>query len=127
MHSAAAPFVVLGLDIFGDEVNASIATNECRYRIRQSLCECDVCGAVGGSDFDPADTRDGLIDNQAEMELVQVEAQASFLIANKNHDEVERDVGVLLVQAERELIHSKRQWRIPGVSHALDYTSESNT
>lgn len=107
MHSAAAPFVVLGLDIFGDEVNACVAANECRDRIRQSFCECDVCGAVGGSDFDPADTRDALIHNQAETELVQVEAQASFLIANKDHDEMERDVWVL-VQAEREVIHPKR-------------------
>jgi hypothetical protein len=40
---------------------------------------------------------------------------------------VERDVGVLLIQAEREVVHSKRQWRISGVSHARDYTSEAHT
>ncbi len=66
-----------------------------------------------------------LIHNQAETELVQVEAQASLLIANEDQDEVERDVGVLLVQAERKVVHPKRQLRIPGVSHSRDYTSEA--
>jgi hypothetical protein len=56
----------------------------------------------GGSDFDPADPRDVLIHNQAETELVQVETQASLLIANEDHDEVERDLGVSVVQAQRK-------------------------
>jgi len=126
-HPAAAPFFVFGLDILGDEVNARVSANELRHRIRHSLRECDVCGAVRGSDFNPADARDVLIHNQAETELVQIEAQASLLIANEDHDEMERDVGVSLVQTERKAVHPKRQWRILGVSHSRDYTSEAHS
>jgi hypothetical protein len=104
MQHAAAPFFVLSLDILGDEVNARVSAHELRHRIRHSLRECDVCGAVRGSDFDPADARDMLIHNQTEAELVQLEAQASLLIANEDHDEVERDVARLSKRRERRSI-----------------------
>jgi hypothetical protein len=47
---------------------------------------------------------DVMIHSQTEAELVQLEAQASFLIANEDHDEVERDVARLSKRRGRRSI-----------------------
>src|SRR6516225_2887067 len=124
-HPTAAPFFILGLNIFGDEIDARVAANEFRDRISLGLDEREVCTPVGRSDLDPAETADALIHNQTEAELVHVEAQASLLVANEDHDEVEGKVGILFIQGERKAVHAKRQERIFRVPHAGDYMSET--
>ncbi|HUD56821.1 MAG TPA: hypothetical protein VMR02_16440 [Terracidiphilus sp.] len=37
--------------------------------------------------------------------MVKVETQAAFLNADENHDEVQRDVGFLAVEAQEEAVH----------------------
>ncbi len=109
MNSAAEPFVVFGGDVFGQEIDVGIASEEflC-IGAWGNLCQGEVRAAVRRADFNPADALDLLIDDDAEAELVHVEAQAAFLIADKDHDEVEAKVRVLPVQAQKETIHPER-------------------
>ena len=53
-----------------------------------------------------------LIYHYPEAKLVDVETQAAILIANKNHDEVQAEIGILLVQAQERSVNTKRYGRI---------------
>src|SRR5258708_37799360 len=55
---------------------------------------------------------------QPETELVQVETQTSLLITNEDHDEMQREIGILSVQAGKRAINPK--W-CRGVTHSRDY------
>ena len=89
--SAAAPLLVLGWDVLGDEVNLAIATDEfvC-VRIGCRLSESDIGAAIGRPNLDPsAAIFEGLIHQQPETELVEIETQTALLIPNKDHDEMQ--------------------------------------
>jgi hypothetical protein len=58
-----------------------------------------------------------VIDDYAKTKLVDVETQASFLIANENHDEVQGEIS-LLVESQKMPIKTKG-WR--RVAHPRDY------
>ncbi len=61
------------------------------------------------------------IHHYPEAKLVNVESQASFLIANEDHDEVQAEIGILTVQAQKGSVNPKGQRR---VAHPRDYTFE---
>jgi len=48
-----------------------------------------------------------LIHHQPEAKLVNVESQASFLIANEDHDEMQAEIGILTVQAQKGSVNPK--------------------
>ena len=68
-----------------------------------------VGAAVRGANFNPATAGiEALIDHHAEAKLVCVETQGAFLIANEDHDEVQGEIGRLLVEAEKVAVHPPR-------------------
>jgi hypothetical protein len=100
-NATLAPFVVFGVDIFGDEVELAIATDEfvC-LGIRWRQGQGDACAAVRRRNLDPSAARlEDFIHHQPETKLVNVETQASLLIANENHSEVQAKIEILPVQA----------------------------
>lgn len=50
--------------------------------------------------------------------MVDVKTQPAILIANKNHDEVQAEIGILLVQALERSVNTKRYGRI---AHPRNY------
>jgi hypothetical protein len=63
----------------------------------------------GGSNFDPAIAGiEGDVYHDAKAKLVDVEAQAALLIADKDHDEVQTEIGILAVEAQEETVNPKR-------------------
>ena len=109
-HTVCTPFVEFGGHIFGDEVDIGVATNQSvRVTVGLGLGQREAGIAVGGRDLNPsASGRENLVDDQAETELVGVETQASLLIANENHDKMQADVGVLLIEAQNGFMHPER-------------------
>ncbi len=94
-YAALAPFIKLGCDIFGYESNPSgLPDKLVFFRVRLRSDERQHDGAVRGSNCQPADAIFGLvINNEAESELIQIEAQTAFLIADKNCDNATRKYG----------------------------------
>ena len=86
-----APLGELGWDIFAEKEDLSVATNELAFLgAGFGDDERDVRAAICGCDLDPALPRvKAAVHHHAEPQLVQVEAQAAFLIANVNEDDVE--------------------------------------
>jgi hypothetical protein len=84
MNAALAPFVEFGCDVLGNKDNFRGTTNEFVLSgVRFGCDKRENCCAVRGSNGDPAAT--GLkpcIKGKLEAQLVQVEAQAPFLIPN---------------------------------------------
>ena len=119
-NAAAAPFLKFGIDVFREKLNAGVAADqfEC-IGVGCSEGEGDVCAAVRRRDFDPAAARlECVIDNDAEAKLVHVETHAALLIADENHNEVQREIGLLTVEAQQRPVNPKRQG---SVFHPRDY------
>ncbi len=120
VDSAAAPLFVFRSDIFGDEVNLGVASDKLVYvGIGCRLGESDIRAAVRRPNLDPPPAvLENLVHKQPETELVQVETQTSLLITNEDHDEMQREIGILSVQAGKRAINPK--W-CRGVTHSRDY------
>src|SRR5579872_2096633 len=120
VNAAGAPFGVFARYVFGDEPNDSLLVNQ-RLEVGPGFGErqSDVCVTVGGRDFNPASpVFEFVIYGNAESELIDVEPQAAFLIADVNNDEVKAQVGILPVEAKRGSVNAEREF---GASHRRDY------
>jgi hypothetical protein len=113
-NSATPPFVELGGDILGEKVNLAVAAyGVIGLGAGCGLGQCNVGVAVWRRDLDPPTAGfNALIYHYPEAKLVDVETQAAILIANKNHDEVQAEIGILLVQAQERSVNTKRYGRI---------------
>ena len=123
VNAAGAPFVVFARYVFGDEPNDSLLVNE-RLDVGLGFGErqADVCIAVGGSDFNPASpVFECVVYGDTESELIDVEPQAAFLVADVNDNKVQAQVGILPVEAERGSVNAEREF---GASHRRDYKGE---
>ena len=89
-NSAIPSFVELGVDIFGYEVDLAVASDEFAHRrVARRQGQREARSAIRRPDLDPPASRlEELIHYKPKTKLVEVESQASFLIANKDHDEM---------------------------------------
>ena len=120
VHATTAPFGEFGVDVFGEKDNPGVAPDEfvCAG-LRRRQGQSEVCAAIRRRNFDPAATRlECVIDYDAETKLVHVETQAPFLIADENHDEVQREIGLLPVEAEKGPLKTEGYG---SVGHPRDY------
>jgi hypothetical protein len=109
-NSVIAPFGELGVDIFGNEIDLRVASDEflCR-RVRHRQGKRETRAAIRRRNLDPPPTRfEAFIHHKPETKLVDVESQASFLIANEDHDEMETEIRVLPIEAQKGPVNPKR-------------------
>jgi len=102
-NSAFAPFTVRLNDIFGDEGDARGSANQLVIgRIGIGLNHCEDSGAIGRRYGDPPVSRlETGIECQFEAKLIEVKAEAAFLIANEDVDTVKAEVRVRLLGGGR--------------------------
>jgi hypothetical protein len=98
-NPARAPFVKLGRNIFGDEDDLRRPADECVvFRVGLGCDQRKHGAAVGRSNRHPALTRSKAdITDQTESKLVQVKSQTLILIANKDVNSVDAEMGWSLV------------------------------
>lgn len=99
---ALAPFFEFGQHILGQKNNLSGPVYELLFfRIGFGSHQRESCSAIRGSNSQPAIARrkDG-ITGQGESKLVQIELEASILIANENTDSVQTEVGIHSIRPE---------------------------
>src|SRR6267154_6777996 len=101
-HAAAAPFLELGEDVFGQEDDLSRAADKLVFigaGFRSN--EREHSGAIGRSDGERIfDGRERDVKGQAESQLIQVESPASLFVANENGNGSEAEVGVVAIRVK---------------------------
>jgi hypothetical protein len=103
MNPALTPLLIHGIDIFGDENDLSRPANQIIFfRAWLRRDKRNNRAAIRRRHRYPAATAfKAVISNQVESKLIQVELQASILIANENRGEENAQVGRLAIQAQR--------------------------
>jgi len=98
--AALAPFAVLGDDVFCDEGDlGGLADEAVLVGAGLGSDECEIGGAVGRGDGEPAAARlRAGVEDQLETELIEVEGEALLEVADENCDRLEAQVGILTVQ-----------------------------
>jgi hypothetical protein len=119
-NSAFGPFAKLGRDIFGYKNDVSVPADELIFLgIRLGGDKRKHGSSIGRADGQPAvAVFIAVIADQAESQLVAIEAQALLLIANEDGDVLKTDVGVLAVKAKGGLVDQTARRR---AAHARDY------
>jgi hypothetical protein len=109
-NSATAPLVELGGDIFGDEVNLCVASNQLlRLGAGNAQGKSKGSAPVRWCNLDPPNARvKPLIHDDPKPKLVDVESQAAFLITHENDDEVQAKIRILAVQTQQGPVHPER-------------------
>ena len=124
-HTATTPLAIGSHDIFGDKSNRSALTNQLVViRVGLRCNQGDHCGAVWRRDSNP--TLPGLkanIKGQIESKLIEIEPQASILIANEDIDRIDAEVAtiaivVLATLRQSRLIRQTERW---GAGHGGYY------
>src|SRR6266404_2248891 len=122
-HAAAAPFLELGEDVFGQEDDLSRAADKlvfigagCRSNEREHS------GAIGWSDGERiSGGRERDIKGQAESQLIQVESPASLLVAHENGNGSEAEVGVVAIRVKTAPV--RKQGRRVSSGHQEQYSA----
>ena len=109
------------MDIFGYEVDLRVASDEFpSRRVGRRKGQREARAAIRRCDLDPPASRfEAVIHHQPKTKLVEVETQASFLIANEDHDEMQAEIRVLPIQTQKGPVNPKRY---SGTAHSQDYT-----
>ena len=101
LNAALTPFPELGRDVFGDKDDLGGPADELVLSRPGPRCnKREHRRSVGRGDRYPAGTgRKAGIEGQGESQLVQIESQASVVIANEDGDMLKTEIGVLPIQA----------------------------
>lgn len=94
---ALAPFFAFGAYVFGHENNLGGLTDELAFfRAGLRSDQRKTCRPIRRANGQPAIARrEAVIKSQMKSKLIQVEPQASILIANINRYRVETEIGIL--------------------------------
>src|SRR5262245_35719912 len=100
-NSALTPLLIYGIDVFSDENNLPRPANQLIFfgAGRRSDKRKDRAAVRRPDRYPSAATFKAVINEQTESELVQVESQASILIADENRGEKYAQVRRLAIQA----------------------------
>jgi hypothetical protein len=121
-NTAVAPFTKFSGDIFSDKDDVGGASDELVIRrVRLGLNQREHGGAIGRRDGDPAlaGVQTG-VKREVESKLIEIEAQAAFLIADEHVNRMKLQVGVLPVLPGA----ISRALMIMRVGHSADYRSK---
>ena len=106
LYAALAPVPEFGDDVFGYESDVRSVANELEgLGARLGSDEGEIGGAVGRGDSDPAPPRlDASVENEMEAELVDVEGEAAFQIADIHGEGLQAQIGFPAVEANRGVV-----------------------
>jgi hypothetical protein len=114
LYSATAPQLVSGIDIFGDESNLRIPANEfVIFRAALGSKHRQNSTAIRRRDRHPTVKLEPAIGNYTESELIDIELQASFVIAYEDIGLENTQIGSVLARAGRGIprVQPPEPWR----------------
>src|SRR5258708_7898456 len=122
-HTAGAPFLELGEDVFGQEDDLSRAADKLVFigaGFRSN--EREHSGAIGRSDGDRIfDGGERDVKGHAESQLIQVESAAALLVANENGNGSEAEVRVVAIRGKTAPV--RKQGRRVSSGHQEQYSA----